>query len=520
MTRLMVLAVFVAAQHASMADGPPTVFEKAGEPPVAGQIDRLVFAKLAADGLRPARLCSDAVFVRRAYLDVLGVLPTADEVRTFLQAKAPDKRAKLIDRLLERDEFADYWAMRWGDLLRVKSEFPINLWPNAVQAYHRYLRTSIRDNVPYDRFVRELLTASGSNFRTPAVNFYRAVQSHEPSALAKTVALTFMGDRMGSWPEDRRTGMVAFFRRVGYKSTAEWKEQIVFFDLAADGPGSAMLPDGTTVALPADRDPRAAFADWLIADDNPWFARCAVNRVWWWLLGRGIVHEPDDFRPDNPPSHPELLAMLADELVAAKYDLKHVYRLILTSSTYQLSSVPRSAGARAAECFAYYPVRRLDAEVLVDALCRLTGTTEAYSSQIPEPFTWVPRERSTVALPDGSITSSFLEMFGRPPRDTGMAAERTHAVTAAQALHLLNSSHVRDKIERGPELAALRRAAARDPRKAAAELYLRILSRYPTAGEIEAIETYVAAGRGTRGANPVADVVWALVNSAEFLYRH
>ena len=521
MTKLMVWATLLAAAAtASAADAPPTIFEQAGEPVAAGKIDELVFAKMKLAGVTPARLCSDAVFVRRAYLDVIGALPAAEEARAFLEDKAADKRARLIDRLLDRPEFVDYWAMRWGDLLRVKSEFPINLWPNAVQAYDQWIRGALRQNMPYDRFVRELLTSSGSNFRVGPVNFYRAVQSREAGSLAAAAALTFMGDRMGSWSEARRNGLAVFFSRVGYKQTGEWKEEIIIFDTSTKAAAEAVLPDGTTARLAADRDPREVFADWLISLRNPWFARCAVNRIWYYLLGRGIIQEPDDIRPDNPPSHPEVLTFLEQELVGARWDLKHIYRLILNSSTYQLSSVPRSSDPRAAALFAGYPLRRLDAEVLIDALCRVTGTTEEYSSAIPEPFTWVPVSMLTVALPDGSITSSFLELFGRPPRDTGMISERANGVTADQRLHLLNSGHIRGKIDRGTVLVSLRQESANDPAKAATRLYLTVLSRYPTAEELKTLKGYTDAHRSERGGNPLADTMWALINSPEFLYRH
>ncbi len=215
--------------------------------------------------------------------------------------------------------------MKWCDLLRVKSEFPINLWPNAVQAYHRWIRTCVKENMPYDRFVRELLTASGSNFRKPQVNFYRAVQSREPQAVAQAVALTFMGVRPASWPKERWSGMAAFFSQIAYKPTLEWKEEIVLFDLekaateaAAKTLQTAAFPDGTPAKLSPGQDPREAFADWLLAPKNPWFARNMANRVWFWLLGRGIVDPPDDMRPDNPPSNPELLAYLEQELVASR----------------------------------------------------------------------------------------------------------------------------------------------------------------------------------------------------------
>jgi len=216
------------------------VFESATPPKPASQLDRIVLGKLSSLDLQPV-LCSDAVFVRRAYLDVIGTLPTAQEAREFiLDPDLKNKRRALIDRLLERDEFADYWSMRWGDILRIKAEFPVNLWPNAAQAYHRWVRASLVANKPYDTFVRELLTSSGSNFRVGPVNFYRAVQNRTPEGIAGAVALTFMGSRIDSWPSDRATGMTAFFSQIGYKPTNEWKEENVFWDplKASTEPGS------------------------------------------------------------------------------------------------------------------------------------------------------------------------------------------------------------------------------------------------------------------------------------------
>jgi hypothetical protein len=486
------------------------------------RIDELVLGQLERLGIEPAHPCSDAVFVRRVYLDVIGTLPTTAEARAFLSDTDPNKRSVLIDRLLEREEYADYWAMKWSDLLRVKSEFPINLWPNAVQAYHRWIHTCLRENVPYDRFARELLTASGSNFRVPQVNFYRAVQSREPPALARAVALTFMGVRAENWPKDRLAGMAAFFAQVGYKSTDEWKEEIVFFDrekaTASGVSTTAVFPDGTSVQLSPEQDPREVFADWLIRPANPWFTRSIVNRVWSWLLGRGIIQEPDDIRPDNPPVNPELLVYLEQELVAAHYDLKHLYRLILNSRTYQQSFIPRTNRPEGDANFSHYPLRRLEAEVLIDALCQITGTAEQYSSPIPEPFTFIPEEERSIALADGSITSSFLETFGRSPRDTGLESERNNRTTAAQRLHLLNSSHIQRKIEQGPGLRALLQPGRR-PQEVVTELYLTILSRFPTEEELKVLQGFTRPGAGNRRA-AVVDLAWALINSPEFLYRH
>jgi hypothetical protein len=524
--RIAILALTAAtAGWSGVCTAGPAAEPAAAPPTAANAIDDLVFAHLARLGIAPAAVSSDAVFVRRAFLDVIGTLPTADEARTFITSRDPAKRRVLIDRLLEREEFADYWAMKWSDLLRVKSEFPINLWPNAVQAYHRWIRARLRDNTPYDQFARRLLTASGSSFREPPANFYRAVQNREPAALAQAVALTFMGARTERWPVDRVSGMAVFFSRVSYKSTKEWKEEIVFFDphKGTSAPGdralqTAVFPDGTTTTLQPDRDPREVFAEWLISPANPWFTKNIANRVWSWLLGRGVVHEADDVRPDNPPSHPELLALLERELVAARYDLKHLYRFILNSRTYQLSSSLGSDEPPAdAAAFSRYPMRSIDAEVLIDAICQVTGTTEEYSSAIPEPFTFTPERQRAVLLADGSMTSTFLETFGRPARDTGLESERTPRATAAGRLHLLNSSHIQRKVETSRTLLALIQARA-NLGQAVTNLYLTILSRFPTEAEVQAAASHVQSAGNRRTA--LLDLAWALINSVEFLYRH
>lgn len=516
------LLVMACVTGAGAAGTPPagTPFEDSSPPKPNGPIDERVFAKLQQLGLPPANLCSDAVFVRRVYLDVIGTLPTAAEAAEFLQSSSATKRRALIDRLLEREEFADYWAMKWSDLLRVKAEFPINLWPNAAQAYHRWILEAVRANKPYDQFARELLTSSGSNFRVAPVNFYRAIQNREPEGIAQTVALTFMGTRAERWPPEKLAGLAGFFTKVGSKPTSEWKEEIIFFDATKTNAQTLIpiFPDGQPARFSAEQDPREVFADWLITPQNPWFTRSIANRVWAWLLGRGIVHEPDDLRADNPPSNPELLAYLERELIASKYDLKHLFRLILNSQTYQLACVPQSDRPEAAANFASYPLRRLEAEVLIDALNRLTGTTEKYTSAIPEPFTFIPEDQRAVQLPDGSITSSFLELFGRAARDTGLESERNNRLTAAQQLHLLNSSHVQRKIEQSRMVQTLTQTKRAQP-EVINGLYLAVLSRFPTESE-RAIVTAQLETRGGKNREAACDLVWALFNSAEFLYRH
>jgi hypothetical protein len=523
---LSALALLAVTGAAATPEAGTNIFESPVAPVAQTEIDRLVFAQLAKLNLQPV-LCSDAVFVRRAYLDVLGTVPTAKEARDFIQdLDTTNKRRLLIEALLARDEFADYWAMKWSDVLRIKAEFPVNLWPNAAQAYHRWVRASIAANKPYDQFARELLTSSGSNFRVGPVNFYRAMQNRTPEGIARAVALTFMGTRAEAWPTNRLAGMSAFFSQIGYKPTSEWKEEHVFWDplgaskvpgnsapgraaVAAIGqppsnavaqaslpaltnrpPAEASFPDGSKVQLCSDRDPREIFADWLIRPDNPWFTRSIVNRVWAWLLGRGIIHEPDDIRDDNPPSNPALLAYLEHEMVADHYDLKRLYRLILESQTYQLSGVPRFSTPEAQANFASYPIRRLDAEVLSDAINKVTGSSDLYTSPIPEPFTYIPQGVPAVAIADGSISSPFLALFGRSARATGLENERNNKPTPAQWLYLLNSTDIQHKLEQGTNLQAIVSFGSRKAPDVIEDLYLTILTRFPTPDEVKTVEGY------------------------------
>jgi hypothetical protein len=597
---------------AASPEGGTNVFESPTPPAPQSELDRIVFERLERSDIKPV-LCSDAVFVRRAFLDVIGTLPTAKEAQEFiLDADTAGKRVALVDRLLARPEFADYWAMKWGDVLRIKAEFPINLWPNAAQAYHRWVRASIAENKPYDQFARELLTSSGSNFRVGPVNFYRAIQHRTPVGIAGAVALTFMGTRVEVWPKERLDGMAAFFSQMGYKPTGEWKEEHVFWDrlgtsvtagnsapgrasVAAVGQASNSPPHGSLVAwtnpiptqgvfpdeavavLSPDRDPREVFADWLITPKNPWFTRTIVNRIWSWVMGHGIIHPPDDIRDDNPPAHPEVLAYLEKQMIDGGFDMKRIYRLILTSQVYQLSPVSPSRQPTQEASVVRYCMRRLDAEVLSDAINKVTGSTDLYTSPIPEPFTYIPKGMPAVAIGDGSITSPFLALFGRSARATGMQDERNNKPTPSQWLYLLNSSDVQRKLEQGSRLQAIIGFGRKPTAQITEELYLTMLSRYPTPAELELAANYeipepakpapgatppstsapaakVAATNapatnanvskpirrdrhgpigslGTKGpatatgapAKTTAewiDIAWSLINSDEFIYRH
>lgn len=505
------VAAPVAGSGAAGAGG--GIFELAHEPVAETPLDRLVITRQREAGVRAAAPCSDAVFLRRVFFDVIGTPPTAEEAARFLDDPRPDKRRHLVEQVLERPEYAEFWAMRWGDVLRVKAEFPINLWPNAAQVYHRWLVQALRENRPMDAWARELLTASGSNFRSGPANFYRAMQGRDAETAARAVALAFWGMRAERWEPERLAGLAAFFSGLRYKPTGEWKEEIVLFDLAAAGDPAhpPVFPDGRRATIRPGEDARAILADWMLRPEDPWLARATVNRAWAWLFGRGIVHEPDDLGPHNPPANPALLAHLEREFIAARYDLKRLMRLILNSRTYQRSSLPADPGPLSAEHFAHYAARRLEAEVLADAINQITGGTDSYVSAIPEPFTYIPADLRAISLPDGSITGGFLEKFGRSPRDTGLMSERDNSIRAAQRLHLLNSGQILRKLEQGPEARRLSRADTRAGGGAGRteRIYLAILSRRPTAEE-----------RARFAGVPAGDLAWALINTSEFMLRH
>ena len=387
-------------------------------------------------------------------------------------------------------------------------------------------RPRIRDNKPYDRFVRELLTASGSNFRVPPVNFYRAMQSREPAGHRPDRGPDLHGRPRREWPKERLAGWPPSSPRSATRRPANGRRRsfssiAVRRPTAPTAPATATFPDGTPAKLPPDQDPREVFADWLIAPKNPWFARNIVNRVWYWLLGRGIVHEPDDIRPDNPPANPELLAYLEKELIALNYDLKHIYRLILNSQTYQLSSIARSRQpATAGKHFAYYPLRRLEAEVLIDALCQITGTTRKIHQRHPRAVHLHPRQAS--ARSPCPTAASAARSWSCSAARRAIPAWSRSATTASpppSALHLLNSSHIQRKIEQSPKLLS---AHARIPpaRELVDQLYLTILSRYPTDDELKQIAALFRSPERAAEQPAFVDLAWALINSSEFLYRH
>ena len=525
-----------------------------------GKLDEILLKQLKKYNVEPANRSTDAVFLRRVYLDLIGTVPSFEESKSFLKDKSPLKRMKLIDSLLKRKEFSMYWSMKWCDILRVKSEFPINLWPNAVQAYHHWIQDSIEKNQPYDKFAYELLTSSGSNFRTPAVNFYRATPNRTPAGFAKVAVQTFLCSKYDEWPDSSKVELEKLFSRILIKATDEWKEQIVCLDPAPADAMSVKMPDGALLRVQADQDPRKTFADWLIKSNDTLFAEAAVNRLWFWLFGRGLVEDSDNFLIQdketlrvNSASNPELLKYLAEEFKKSGYDFKALCRLITNSAAYQQSSFPRGDPSKAAKYFAIYPVQRIDAEVLRDIFTYLTGYKPKYMSVIPEPFTFIPRELPTIALGDGSITSSFLEKFGRPARDTGYLEERNNDITYTQRLFLLNSPLIQWQIVKTANFRNIIKAANGVPRTIIDNIYLFILSRKADDFEVETImklygvkdpatlRKQIAKRVGGGKKLPLKakqqinqiknlnrkklrdaaeDLVWTLINSKEFLFKH
>ena len=421
------------------------------DPPANNYVDELVYQKLRLLQIEPSPLCSDSEFVRRVYLDVLGVLPTKEEAVAFLDDKAPDKRDRLIDALLERPEYAEFWALKWSDLLRVKGS---KVGAAGVHKFHRWLVEAVRTNMPYDRFARALLTARGSTFENPPANYFRAAPA--VADLAETTAQLFLGARIGcakchnhpaeSWTQDDYYRLGAFFARVQLKPTGVPDETVVFLAKAGEvtqpntkqqlGPG--LPPSGELTGLDPKGDRREALADRLTRPDHPLFARVAVNRIWGHLTGRGIVEPVDDFRESNPPGNVELLDRLAADFVRSGYDSKHIVRTVLRSRTYQLTSRATDANQSDEKYFSHARARLLTAEQLLDAVCRVTGA--------PETFAGLPAGMRAGQRPGPDTGNDFLRVFGQPGRESACACERTSAPKLTQALQLINGDVIARKV--------------------------------------------------------------------------
>ena len=443
--------------------------------------------------------CSDEIFLRRAYLTVTGALPTPSECVDFFEDSNPNKREVLIDRLIKSELGLKYMQMRWGDILRIKSEFPSNLWPNGVQAYNRWIYEQLMNNVPYDKMVRGLLLSSGSNFRAPAANFYRGFQKRSSRNFYDNINLLFLGNR-----ECDDNGNICF-SQIKFKSTKEWKEEIVYLDIHKKVPYQDIeLEDGTMFKLRADSDWREPYVNWLTSDRNRRFAEVMANRMWFWVFGRGIVHEPDNWTEENRPVDPELLNSLTDYFIASKYDMQALLKRILLSE--QFNSVDD------------FVPQRLPAEVIVDALASVTGVWSTYTSRVPEPFTFYPPRTRATHLGDATVSSSELELFGKVSRDVSLESQRNNGITSRQLLYLMNSSELEGRIRKSQILQRIYVNSA-NIEQLADSITLLVLSRRATADEVAMYSDYMV--KNELPLMEVAiDIMWMQLNSNEFLYNH
>jgi hypothetical protein len=499
-------------------------------PAARNLIDEAVFGQLKRLGIPSSLPCDDATFVRRVYIDVTGTLPTASEVESFLADADPAKRDRLIEQLLDGQAYADLFANKWSMVLRNKKRSGDEL--SASLAFYRWIWSSLYENKPYDRFVREILTASGNADTHPAVTWYREVD--EPNEQVEDVAQLFLGVRIQcarchhhpyeKWSQDDYYGMAAYFSRVGKKSVprapAAVRDRRVYHAVglaSAANPrtGANLQPAalGTgAIAIPVERDPRVFLADWITAPDNPFFARALVNRYWKHFFGRGIVEPEDDMRATNPPANPELLDRLAAHFVASGYDLKALVRTICQSQTYQLSAVPNAFNAHDKQCFSRHYPKRLPAEVLVDAFHQVTGTVPVYPG-------WPAGTRS-MQVADRDVASYFLTVFGQPQANTACECERLQDANLAQSLHLLNNAEVLASISH-PAGRAARLAAATDRSTddRVRELYLWVYAREPDSDELQIAREHLTR-HASSPETAYGDLVWALLNTREFLFNN
>ncbi|HEX4611972.1 MAG TPA: DUF1549 and DUF1553 domain-containing protein [Urbifossiella sp.] len=510
-------------------------------PAGASFVDVLILKKLELLRLPPAGAASDAEFVRRVYLDVCGVLPKPEETAAFLADRDPAKREKLIDRLLDRPEYVDYWAMKWSDLLLVSSR---RLPQPAMWAFYRSIRQSVADNQPWDRFARDILTASGSTLANGRGNYF--VLHRDVSDLAESTAVTFLGmsltcarchnHPLERWTQDQYWAFANLFARVGLKNGDRSGEVLV--QPRADGDalhlrrGIPMPPtplDGRPLAVGDPGDRRKYFADWLTAPENPYFAKAAVNRVWKNLMGRGLVESEDDLRDTNPASNPELLDALAADFVKNKFDVKHLVRTVTRSAAYQRSSKATPATTADDRFYSRYLLRRLPAEVILDAYSDVTNVPTAFNQlksaagDSVTPTTSYPLGTRAMQLPDSLAASRFLEAFGRPERVQTCSCERTADASVSQALHLNNGQTLNEKLRGGNSIVARWVAAKLSDHEIVDQLFLSALSRQPTAEERTRFVNILAEANKEGPAarrEALEDFVWAVLTGREFLFNH
>jgi hypothetical protein len=489
-------------------------------PPEVNFIDTHVWDKLARLGIPPSDLAADGTFLRRAYLDTIGTLPSAAEARKFLDDGDPKKRATVIDALLDRPEYADYWAMRWADLLRVDRD--LLAAPGAV-AMTRWLRGQFAENRPYDQFVRDIVTAEGAVTREGPAGFFKAFKT--PDEMSRAVSQLFLGVRIEcaqchhhpseKWGQDDYYALAGFFTGVGRKAGPSGDAIIggVGTDMKHPRTGQVMAAKAlgaSPAVLPPDGDRRRALADWMTTKDNPFLARSVANRLWAHYLGRGLVEPLDDLRATNPASNEPLLDALTAHVRERKYDLKAVTRTILNSRAYQLGSAT-AANIRDEQNFSHVRPRPMPAEVLLDALSQTTG--------VPEKFAGWPVGVRAIQVWDNRVPSYFLTLFGKPARTSVCECERSGEPSIAQALHLMNAPEIDAKIRARKGTARNLADSKSPPAAVVEELYLGVLARRPTATESKVLlALFEEAGDDRRAA--VEDALWTLLNTKEFVFNH
>ena len=511
-----------------------------GNPPAANYIDTHVFARLKKLRINPSGLCSDSEFLRRAYLDLLGLLPMPEQTRRFLADARTDKRARLVDELLKRPEFADYWALHFADILRNEEK---QLDRKGVRTFHRWIRQALAADRPLNEFARDLIASRGSTYKEPAANYYRALR--DPYTRAEATAQVFLGIRMqcakchnhpfNRWTQNDYHQLAAFFARVQYKVLENKRrdkldkhefvgEQIVYFDDTSEVKhpvsGAALRPrflGGATLAM-KDADRLRALADWVADPSNPFFARTQANRIWTYLLGRGIVDPNDDFRESNPPANGPLLEALAKDFAEHRFGLKHLVRTIMNSRTYQLSAVPNDTNQDDETNFSHALIRSLPAEPLLDAVAQVSGVPVEFdgyplgvrATQLPG----MPVARRKQILGDGF---KFLRVFGKPERLLNCDCERNDNTTMAQALQFLTGAVVNRAVSESDNRLGQLLKAGKSNREIIDELFLAALCRPPRAAERSALVARVERAADRRRA--LEDVLWGLLNSKEFLLR-
>lgn len=507
-------------------------------PPSKNFVDEFVFANLRELGIPPSSLCDDSTFIRRVSLDIAGRLPTQEETREFLASSEPDKRDRVIDQLLRSPEYADFFANKWTAMLKNRRDDASDITSNF--AFFAWVRDGLLANKPYDQMVRELLAATGEVIANPPVAWYKRVK--EPKQQLEDVAQLFLGVRMQCaqchhhpferWSQDDYYSFAAFFSQVGRKPTSTRGEDMIFHKRGIAGAtniktGQVLKPAALGDSIPeitADQDPRLKLADWMGSPENPYFAKALVNRYWKHFFQRGLIEPEDDIRESNPPTNPELLAALEQGFIASGYDLKALVRTIATSSAYQLSSTPNQYNVADHQNYSRYYPRRLQAEVLLDAIDDLTGSRTDFPN--------LPTGTRAIALPDNSYNraSPFLKVFGRPENESVCECERIQSSSLAQSLHLINANDIKAKLAKADGRADRLTKSDRTLEEKILELYAVAYAREPSADEMATAREFTEEPRVDAAGNAIdankakseafQDLIWALANTKEFLFNH